>query len=172
MKISNPELQQRLEQLAQQGLDLVKHNMIWHENGRYHVFGEYQISVTGRGVDLVCTRRDPQRFSGVKSALAWCIAHKFQRLDVAQEIAELDQRRQRDQADIEVRGQLARRLRDVNRREMAMLKADQRRQQLELTELRLDKCINLAKYWQIRGFNNETARTGRPAPHRKNHPNT
>ena len=170
MKISNPELQQRLEQLAQQGLDLVKHNMIWQEAGRYHVFGEYEISVTAQGVDLACRRRDPQRFSSVKSALAWCIAHKFQRLDVAQEIAELDRCRQRDQADIEVRGQLARRHRDANRREMAMLKADQRRQQLELTELRLDKCINLAKYWQIRGFNNETARTGRTASPRTSRP--
>ena len=170
MKISNPELQQRLEQLAQQGLDLVKHNMIWQEAGRYHVFGEYEISVTPRGVDLVCTRRDPQRFSTVKSALAWCIAHKFQRLDVAQEIAELDQRRQRDTADLEVRGQLARRHSNAERREMVMLKADQRRQQLELTELRLDKCINLAKYWQIRGFNNETARTGRSASPRTSRP--
>jgi hypothetical protein len=169
VKISDPELQQRLEQLAQQGLDLVKHNMIWQESGRYHVFGEYEIAATKQGCELICSRRDPQRFSTVKSALAWCIAHKFQRLDVAQEIAELDQRRQRDQADLEVRGQLARRHTNADRREMAMLKADQRRQQLELTELRLDKCINLAKYWQIRGFNNETARTGRPAPHRKNH---
>ena len=172
MKISNPELQQRLEQLAQEGLDLVKNNMIWHEAGRYHVFGEYEISVTAQGVDLTCRRRDPQRFSSVKSALAWCIANKYQRHDVAQEIAELDQRRQRDTADLDVRSKLARKHTNADRRETAMLKVEQRRQQLIATELRLDKCINLAKYWQIRGFNNETARTGRPAPHRKNHPNT
>jgi hypothetical protein len=170
VKIANPELQARLEQLAQQGLDLVKHNMIWQEAGRYHVFGEYEISVTKQGVDLACRRRDPQRFSSVKSALAWCIAHKFQRLDVAQEISELDQRRQIDQADIEVRSQLARRHSNADRREMSMLKVEQRRQQLELTELRLDKCINLAKYWQIRGFNNETARTGRSASQRTSRP--
>ena len=169
MKISNPELQARLEQLAQEGLDLVKHNMIWQESGRYHVFGKYEISVTTQGCELICSRRDSQRFSGVKSALAWCIAHKFQRHDVAQEIAELDQRRQRDTADLEVRGQLARRHTNADRRETVMLKIEQRRQQLAETEMRLDKCINLAKYWQIRGFNNETARTGRPAPHRKNH---
>lgn len=169
MKISSPELQARLEQLAQEGLDLVKHNMIWQEAGRYHVFGEYEIAATKQGCELICSRRDPQRFSGVKSALAWCIAHKYQRHDVAQEIVELDQRRQRDTADLEVRGQLARRHTNADRRETVMLKIEQRRQQLAVTEMRLDKCINLAKYWQIRGFNNETARTGRPAPHRKNH---
>ena len=170
MKISNPELQARLEQLAQQGLDLVKHNMIWQASGRYHVFGEYEIAATKQGCELTCSRRDPQRFSGVKSALAWCIAHKYQRHDVAQEIAELDQRRQRDTADLEVRSYLARRHTNADRRETAMLKVHQRRQQLELTELRLDKCINLAKYWQIRGFNNETARTGRTASPRTSRP--
>ena len=170
MKISNPELQARLEQLAQEGLDLVKHNMIWQEAGRYHVFGEYEIAVTSKGVDLTCSRRDSQRFSGVKSALAWCIAHKYRRHDVAQEIAELDQRRQRDTADLEVRSQLAKRHNNTDRRETAMLKVEQRRQQLAVTEMRLDKCINLAKYWQIRGFNNETARTGRSASPRTSRP--
>jgi hypothetical protein len=163
VKITNPELQQRLEQLAQEGLDLVKHNMIWHENGRYHVFGQYEITVTANSCRLISQRHDPQQFSSVKSALAWCIAHKYQRHDVAQEIAELDQRRQRDAADLAVRTHLARRHRDADRRETALLKVEQRRQQLEHTELRLTKCVNLAKYWQIRGFNNETARTGRSA---------
>jgi hypothetical protein len=169
VKINNPELQQRLEQLAQQGLDLVKHNMIWHEQGRYHVFGNYAITVASEGCDLAATGQEPQRFSSIKSALAWCIAHKYQRHDVAQEISRLDQQRQRDRADLEVRTYLAKRQRDVVRKEMAMLKADQRRRQLEFVENRLDKCINLAKYWQIRGFNNETARTGRSASNRKNH---
>jgi hypothetical protein len=31
---------------------------------------------------------------------------------------------------------------------------------------RLTKCVNVAKYWQLRGFNNETARAGRSASHR------
>jgi len=169
LKISNPELQQRLEQLAQQGLDLVKHNMIWQEQGRYHVFGCYEITAAPQGCDMVHHGMDTQRFSSVKSALAWCIAHKYRRYDVAQEISQLDQRRQRDSVDLEVRDRLARGIRDAGRREMARLKVEQRRQQLAQIENRLDKCINLAKYWQIRGFNNETARTGRTAPNRKNH---
>ena len=33
-------------------------------------------------------------------------------------------------------------------------------------ENQLTKCVNLAKYWQQRGFNNETARTGRNQPNK------
>ena len=172
MKIPNPEVQQRLEQLAQQGLDLVKHNMIWHENGRYHVFGEYELTMQGSYCIMQGTRHDIQRFSSVKNALAWCIANKYQRYDVSREILDLDQQRQISEADLEVRSHLARRCSDPARRETAQLKVEHRRRQLCYITDRLTKCVNLAKYWQIRGFNNETARTGRPAPHRKNHPNT
>jgi hypothetical protein len=170
VKIPNPEVQQRLEQLAQEGLDLVKQNMIWHEHGRYHVFGEYQLEVKKNGCVMHSTRHDDRKFSSIKTALSWCIAHKFQRHDVAQEIENLDQQHQINTADLEVRSHLARRHSDPVRRETAMLKVEHRREQLAQVTDRLTKCVNLAKYWQIRGFNNETARTGRSASQRTSRP--
>ena len=170
MKIPNPEVQQRLEQLAQEGLDLVKHNMIWHEHGRYHVFSEYQLEVQKNGCLMRSTRHDDRRFGSVKTALSWCIAHKYQRHDVANEIENLDQQHQIGTADLEVRSQLARRQSDPVRRETAMLKVEHRREQLAQVSDRLTKCVNLAKYWQIRGFNNETVRTGRSPSQRTSRP--
>jgi hypothetical protein len=170
VKIPNPEVQQRLEQLAQEGLDLVKQNMIWHENGLYHVFGEYQLEVQRGGCVMSSRRHDARRFGSVKTALSWCIATKYQRHDVANEIATLDQQHQIAEADLEVRSHLARRQSDPVRRETAMLKVEHRREQLALVTDRLTKCVNLAKYWQIRGFNNETARTGRSASQRTSRP--
>jgi hypothetical protein len=163
VKIPNPEVQQRLEQLAQEGLDLVKNNMIWHENGCYHVFGEYELEVQKTACVMRSRRHDNRRFGSVKTALSWCIATKYQRHDVASEIATLDQQHQIAEADLEVRSHLARRHSDAVRRETAMLKVEHRRGQLAQVADRLTKCVNLAKYWQIRGFNNETARTGRSA---------
>jgi hypothetical protein len=51
-----------------------------------------------------------------------------------------------------------------------MLKVEHRREQLARVSDQLTKCVNLAKYWQIRGFNNETARTGRSASQRTSRP--
>jgi hypothetical protein len=61
-------------------------------------------------------------------------------------------------------------LRESARREAVHSKIDSRKYRLRCIAEQLDKCINLAKYWQIRGFNNETARTGRTPPHRTNRP--
>lgn len=170
MKIPNPEVQQRLEQLAQEGLDLVKQNMIWHEHGRYHVFGEYELEVQKNACVVHSSRHDDRRFGSVKTALSWCIANKYQRYDVAREIENLDQQHQIDTADLEVRSQMARRQSDPVCRETAMLKVEYRREQLAQVSDRLTKCVNLAKYWQIRGFNNETARTGRSPSQRTSRP--
>ena len=170
MKIPNKQVQGRVEQLALESLDLVKNNLIWQENNRYHVFGRYEMTITERGCEMVSDRHDTHIFSSSRSALAWCIADKYQRLDVAQEIRALDQRKQMVEADIRVRSHLAQRQADAQRRESTMLKVQHRCQQLEQIKDRLDKCIGLAKYWQIRGFNNETARTGRSAPQRTNRP--
>lgn len=170
MKIPNAEVQQRLEQLAQQGLDLVKQNMIWHEHGRYHVFGEYELEVQKNGCVMRSSRHDTRQFGSVKTALSWCIANKYQRHDVAREILDLDQQHQIAQADLEVRSHLARRWSDPLRRETAQLKVEHRRRQLAQVTDRLTKCVNLAKYWQIRGFNNETARTGRSPSQRTSRP--
>ena len=170
MKISDPQLQERLEQLAQQGLDLVKHNMIWQEHDRYHVFGEYELRLDGGCCTMQSTKHDSRVFGSVKTALAWCIAHKYQRYDVCRDIQDLDQQHRIGQADLEVRTQLAKRHGDPARRETVLLKIDHRRRQLAHVADRLTKCVNLAKYWQIRGFNNETARTGRSASQRTSRP--
>lgn len=155
-------------QLADQGLDLIKHNMIWQEQDRYHVFGKYEIDPCKNGYQVWCPRQEPRLFSSAKTALAWCIADKYQRHDIAQEIHNLDHRREQEQRDIAVRLHMARQTRDADRRDIAMLKVEHRKQKLTYLQARLDKCVNLAKYWQIRGFQNETVRTGRTASTRKN----
>lgn len=167
MKRPNKQVQQQLEKLAAEELDLVKNNMIWQEDGRYHVFGRYEIALSGPGCVLTSDRHDAHRFGSVRSALAWCIADKYQRHDVSRDICNLDQQQQIAESDIAVRSHLARKIRDASHRESALLKIDHRRRQLSHIQDRLTKCINVTKYWQIRGFNNETQRTGRTPSHTK-----
>ena len=166
----NAETQQRILRLAQEGMELMRDNLIWQQNGRYHVFGHYEITATARGCRVQPQHQDARQFGTVKTGLAWCIAHKYQRHDVAMAIATLDQQQQIAAADVQVRTQQARRTKDAQRRETSLLKADCRQQQLSQIQHQLDKCVNLAKYWQIRGFNNETARTGRSPSQRTSRP--
>jgi len=52
--------------------------------------------------------------------------------------------------------------------ETVSAKAAHKRSQSQQIENELTKCINSAKYWQLRGSNNETARTGRNTPYKTN----
>jgi len=47
-------------------------------------------------------------------------------------------------------------------------KTTARQEQSQVLEKELAKCINLAKYWQLRGNSDETKRTGRNTPHTTN----
>ena len=63
--------------------------------------------------------------------------------------------------DFDVRSNLVGKFKNSEHRTIVELKLRTRKDRLKLLDNELSKCINLAKYWQIRGFNNETVRTGR-----------
>jgi signal recognition particle GTPase len=98
--------------------------------------------------------------------LSWCIADKFQQYNLSTDIIRLEQQKLLLQADIHTRAALSKGIRSADLRENVEVKIATRRSRLQIVNERLTKCINLAKYWQQRGFNNETARTGRTPSHR------
>ena len=51
-------------------------------------------------------------------------------------------------------------MQDPDQAEFTQLKITMKKNHLSRVEQQLTKCVNLAKYWQIQGFNrDETART-------------
>jgi hypothetical protein len=99
--------------------------------------------------------------------VAWCIADKNRQYNLANEIQHLDFTLLRLRNDIETRSSQARKSYGTFW-ETVSAKAEHKRLQSQQIENELTKCINSAKYWQLRGSNNETARTGRNTPYKTN----
>ena len=71
----------------------------------------------------------------------------------------LDRKKQILTADINCRRSMGERGRTEEFREIVNTKIQPKVAQLSSVSTELEKCVNQAKYIQIRGFNNETART-------------
>jgi len=153
----------RLQQLVCSDIETFKHNVIVGDGDRYLVFDRYEINKDSHGCQVQKYRCDPRFFSTTRTALSWCIADKYNQINLARQIINLDEEKQLLTADVIARQHLAKKIQDVHHREAVNNKVDTRQKRLREVSRQLDKCVNLAKYWQIRGFNNETARTGRTA---------
>jgi len=156
----------RLEKIVAQDLpDLEKMCILPNDTG-YTVFGIYNIQ-SSDGVYRI-TRRNNELgiFGSLRTALSWCIFDKNHQIDRAMILAQLDHKKTMLDNDIAVRRGLANRITNPERQQAADIKVRHRVDQLNSVKTNLDKYVDLAKYWQTRGFNNETARTGRPTPHR------
>jgi len=158
---------ERLRDIVEPDLPKYQKNIIIKNGRDYEAFVIYTISPQRDGA-RVSRRGDViADFTSIKTALGWCIADKYQQINLAREILNLDQLLSMTQADTEVRAELCSRMRNPITKSAAQTKIETRRNHLRQITERLDKCVNLAKYWQIRGFNNETARSGRTPSHTK-----
>jgi hypothetical protein len=158
---------QKLAALAEQELPKLLDHVIIADGEKYRVFGSYVLRQTSQGY-AVAYKDDPVgTFTSTRSAVAWCIADKNRQYNLANEIQHLDFTLLRLRNDIEVRGGQARKSYGTFW-ETVSAKAAHRKEQSQQIENELTKCINSAKYWQLRGSNNETARTGRNTPYKTN----
>lgn len=154
----------KLAALAERELPKIINQVIIEDGEKYRAFGKYTIRSIAEGFQ-VCLRDDEIGvFSTSKSALSWCIADNLNHLNLARQIQQLDQSITRLRNDIYVRrGQADRSA--GHTWENLINKTSARQQQSQVLEKELAKCINLAKYWQLRGNSDETKRTGRNTPH-------
>jgi hypothetical protein len=157
----------KLAALAERELPRILDQVIIEDGEKYRVFGRYTIHPT-QGLFQVRLRDDAiGTFSETKSALAWCIADNLNRFNLARQIKELDQSITRLRNDIYVRRSLADRM-SGHAWENLINKTTARQEQSQVLEKELAKCINLAKYWQLRGNSDETKRIGRNTPYTTN----
>jgi hypothetical protein len=157
----------KLAALAERELPRILDQVIIEDGEKYRAFGKYTIHPT-QGLFQVRVRDDDiGMFSRTKSALAWCIADNLNRFNLARQIKELDQSITRLRNDIYVRRSLADRM-SGHAWENLINKTTARQEQSQVLEKELAKCINLAKYWQLRGNSDETKRIGRNTPHTTN----
>jgi len=151
----------RLESMVAQDLPNLEKMSIFPHGTGYTAFGIYDIqpvddlySIQRRGNELGV-------FGSLRTALSWCIFDKNHQINRAMTLARLDRKKIMLDNDIAMRKTLSNRITDPGRQQAADIKVRHRIDQLNSVKTNLDKYVNLAKYWQTRGFNNETARTGR-----------
>jgi len=156
----------RLHDMVAQDLAALAPNTIIPEGRGYLVFEIYSVQ-PHQGLWRVSKRGDLQAvMTGLKSAVSWCVADKYHQHRLSTDIQDLDQQKLMLESDIAAREHMARRGKLTTNSDAIEAKIASRRWRLQQVDERLAKCVNVAKYWQLRGFNNETARAGRTASHR------
>jgi len=123
------------------------------------VFGKYCIESTDSRFRVSTWDREIHCFSSKKSAMSWCTADHQQQYNLSNSILVLDRKKQALAADIYCRKTVGERGRHENFYEIINMKIQPKIDLYNSIDAELENCVNRAKYLQIRGFNNETART-------------
>ncbi len=136
------------------------HDLILIEpNQTLSVFQHYKLIPGKKSTGVYEKNHIRGTFRDTRTALSWCVAQKFRRLDLAKQIQHLDSEYRTLLQDIELRKQLAFRSRHLPFRDAVLTKLQPKLQYHSTIDLQLEKCIRLTKYLQRKGFQNETART-------------
>lgn len=154
--------EQLLEVWVREELKTVLPNMIWrNDSGEYELFGRYRILKEPTGFRVFCHATDVGVFSSTKTAVSWCIADKYRDYNLARHILHTDTRLTAVNSDIYARVGAANRSKRVEFKENIDIKLEPKIIRKKELEKQLANYVNLAKYLQQRGFDNEIARSGR-----------
>lgn len=152
---------QKLAVLAEKELPSLQKNLILQDGDRYFAFGKYSICCKDNEYVVEDSANIYGQFSSSRIALAWCIADKLNDIKLACRISSLDRLLIQHRNDIETRIAQANATKSGSQWEIITSKVGHKRTQYNSVKSELTKCIDRAKYLQIRGFSNETSRTGR-----------
>jgi hypothetical protein len=162
-----PEISQKLQTMLAMDLVDAQQNMICkNQSGGYDVFGRWSVDSRDGLTQVSKHGTVIATFGNTRSAVSWCIAQKYHQHNLAQEIQRLDADLQRLETNDAVARWLSQRIRDPWRKSVMQIKSQESHLRHQLVSKRMERCVSRAKYLQIRGFNDEIARTRRPAPHR------
>lgn len=146
----------KLEAFAERELVNLAHNLVLADGDRYFLFGQYDLVKADHDVTVTVRDCPAGTFGNTRSAVAWCIADKLNQITVAQQIQQLDQECVRHRNDIMVKRAVMAHSNNFEFKDILSVKISNQQRQYQAIDTELSKCINLAKYWQYRGFNNET----------------
>jgi hypothetical protein len=158
---------QEFERLFRQEFKDVTPNLIWKTDaGEYEAFGQYRIVPQRPGYQVFCSATEIGTFHSTRTAISWCIADKHSAHTTARELLTVDNKLNALTQDINVRAAIGDRSQNPGLREIILTKLESKIIHKKQLENQLTKCVSWAKYMQLRGFDNETARTGRGQPNK------
>lgn len=165
----NQDILDRFEDVLGAEMLAAERNLIIRmDNGHYELFGLYQLRESLGTVSVTIKGLEIGKFSSLRAATSWCIAEKYKQTSLAQEILQVDQELSRRLQNYRVLSDVCRRVRDSERKIIAEIKSREAYLRCQSTREQLANCVARAKYFQIRGFNDEIARTRRPTSHKSN----
>jgi hypothetical protein len=152
--------QQKLDRWAEREFKRnVDQIIVTDDEGAIIVFGKYRIVTESDCARVYSWDREISCFSNKRVAMSWCTADIQHQYGLTNMIMILDRKKQTLAADIYCRSSVARQSRSEDFYEITTTKIQPKIAQYNLVSTELEKCVNQAKYIQIRGFNNETDRT-------------
>jgi hypothetical protein len=153
--------QQKLERFAHSHTRAALKKSIIPLDDGYLVFGQYVIKQTDNGVDVFQYDDQVGSFSSKKTAMSWCIAESCKQYQLSFDIQVLDSKKSQLFADISTRRRIGELSKYSNTVELIETKLEPKIRYYNSVKAELEKCISSAKYLQLRGFSNETARPSR-----------
>lgn len=163
--IKNKNSLQKFERILLEDFEKIKNNVIFVNGNNFEVFGCYTITKNSQSTTVKKFGNVIGEFTSTRTALSWCVADKYNQINLADQIKSLDTQKERIATDIDANMAIATSARQSMFAEVTELKLDTKRRLLVNIDQRLDKCVTFAKYWQLRGFENEIERTRRTTPH-------
>jgi hypothetical protein len=152
--------EEKLELFAERELKRHISSLILDDGtGAIMVFGKYYIQQVGNRYQVSNWDSAIHCFSSKKIAMSYCTADHSRNYNLSNMILVLDRKKQALAADIYCRKTLGERGRHESFYEIINMKIQPKIDLYNSVNSELEKCVNRAKYLQIRGFNNETART-------------
>ena len=155
-------LEKKLERFAERAstVDTLKNSIVDTASGVL-AFGQYHIVAENNKYTVYKFDDVAGSFSSKKSAISWCVAEKYRQYKLSRDIQTLDAKKYQVELDIRARQQIASRSEKQDFYDIVEAKLAPKILYYNSVKSELEKCINSAKYLQIRGFNNETARSSR-----------
>jgi hypothetical protein len=144
---------QKLERFAERELKRVYTELIIDDaHGGYVAFGRYHVKPNPAGFAVYHSDDLVSVFGSKRTAMSWCVADHLQQYRLAQNIRVLDSKKQSLTDDIHCRRGQAERSTRPEFRETVRTKLAPKIENLTLLNQELEKCLNSAKYLQLRGF--------------------
>ena len=159
---------EKLQDFLRADLKNFKSNVIIKNDHGFELFDTYRIQQNNQRSQIYKHEIYLGEFSNLRIAVSWCVADKFGQHNFARQIWNLDQQRRMIEDDLHTSRRILASISDPWRKDAIRSKTQRRENRLQAVKDHLDKCANVAKYWQLRGFNDEIARTRRPASNRSN----
>jgi hypothetical protein len=153
------------EQLAEAMLEkIAKEHLIGNPNAIMRVdetvvaFGRYAITKGPNGYQVNRGVTPAVNTLTSRVALSWCIADKYGKNQLCHDLIALDHEIARIQQDINIYKYHLNKTTTFERHLIVNDRLTESLARLKYKKDQLDKCLNSAKYWQEKGFNDETAR--------------